>query len=581
MQPTTISAATNFVVTATNETERKWWKEAVIYQIYPRSFKDSNGDGIGDLRGIIDELDHLKELGVDVIWLSPFYQSPNADNGYDISDYQAIMTEFGTMEDFHKMLEEIHARGLKLIIDLVVNHSSDEHKWFQESRKSVDNPYRDYYIWRDPKSDGSAPNNWRSFFTGPAWTLDPVTNQYYLHLFATKQPDLNWENPKLRQEIYDMMHFWCQKGVDGFRMDVVPFFSKDPEFADNDGDLRRYANGPKIHDYLKEMYAEVLSKYDVMTVGEGFGVGDEQANLYVGKDRGELNMIFHFDYVSIDRQPDDFFEYNPNWQLSTFKKIIARWDKSIGKDGWNSFYWGNHDNPRAVSRFGNDTIEEYRIASAKMLAIVLMTQRATPYIYQGDEIGMTNSVFNRIEEYDDIQVKNAFRAIVKAGGDVNSFLENIKYLTRDHARTPVQWTNAQNGGFSRGGKTWIKMNPNFKNINVKTDKESKESIFRFYQQLIALRKDNLTLVYGDYEDIAIMHEQFWGYTRTMGNEQWLIVNNFSDKTVIHDLQGDLRTRSKEFILSNYGIGGKRGRGADSVMSLRLKPYESRIYKIKL
>ena len=554
---------------------KQWWKEVIIYQIYPRSFKDSNGDGIGDLRGIISELPHLKDLGVDVIWLSPMYKSPNADNGYDISDYQDIMTEFGTMADFDDLLRGVHEQGLKLIIDLVVNHSSDEHHWFQESRKSKDNPYRDYYIWKQPKADGSPPpNNWKSFFSGPAWDLDEAMGEYYLHLFDKKQPDLNWENPKLRHDIYNMMHFWLKKGVNGFRMDVIPFLSKDQSFPDFNGSLNEYANGPRIHEFLKEMNQEVLSKYDIMTVGEGFGVSSEQAHLYVGQNRRELNMIFHFEYVSIDRDEKDFFKYNPNWKLSKFKEIIARWDKAIGQDSWNSFYWGNHDNPRCLSRFGNDT-PQYRTVSAKMLATVLMTQRATPYIYQGDEIGMTNTPFDSIEEFNDVQVLNAYRELVANGtteNDIEEWLKNMSLFTRDHARTPVQWRNAPNAGFTEGDKTWLKVNPNFKDINVENDAQNPDSILNFYKKMIQFRKNNLLLVYGDYKDIAPLDEKIYAYTRTLGDDKMLIVNNFSDSNINFEFEYPLS--KNQILISNYT---QINDNKDNI--LYLKPYESRIYAI--
>ena len=564
---------------------KQWWKEVIIYQIYPRSFKDSNGDGIGDLKGIISELPHLKDLGVDVIWLSPMYKSPNADNGYDISDYQDIMTEFGTMADFDDLLRGVHQQGLKLIIDLVVNHSSDEHRWFQESRKSKDNPYRDYYIWKQPKADGSPPNNWKSFFSGPAWDFDEATGEYYLHLFDKKQPDLNWENPKLRHDIYNMMHFWLKKGVDGFRMDVIPFLSKDQSFPDFNGSLNEYANGPRIHEFLKEMNQEVLSKYDIMTVGEGFGVSSEQAHLYVGQNRKELNMIFHFEYVSIDRDEKDFFKYNPNWKLSKFKEIIARWDKAIGQDSWNSFYWGNHDNPRCLSRFGNDT-SQYRVVSAKMLATVLMTQRATPYIYQGDEIGMTNTPFNSIEEFNDVQVLNAYRELVANGAtenDIEDWLKDMSLFTRDHARTPVQWRNAPNAGFTvtperdddksvKGYKTWLKVNPNFKDINVENDAQNPDSILNFYKKMIQFRKNNLLLVYGDYKDIAPLDEKIYAYTRTLGDDKMLIVNNFSDSNINFEFEYPLS--KNQILISNYT---QINDNKDNI--LYLKPYESRVYAL--
>jgi oligo-1,6-glucosidase len=558
----------------TTSPDQNWWKEAVVYQIYPRSFKDSNADGIGDLQGIISKLDYLADLGVDVIWLSPFYKSPNADNGYDISDYQDVMTEFGTLADFDELLAGIHARKMKLIIDLVVNHSSDEHFWFQESRKSKDNPYRDYYIWKPAKADGTPPNNWRSFFSGSAWQFEKATEEYYLHLFAVKQPDLNWENPKLREEVYSMMHFWLKKGVDGFRMDVIPFLSKDLNFPDFNGDFRYYANGPRIHEFLQEMNQKVLKHYDILTVGEGFGVGAEQANLYVGKSRGELNMIFHFDYIGIDRQPNDFFQYNAHWQLSDFKKILNRWDAAIGQEGWNSFYWGNHDNPRAVSRFGNDT--RFRVESAKMLAVFLMTQRATPYIYQGDEFGMTNTPFERIEEFDDIQVRNAYKELLDKNTseeDIEKWLDETRNLTRDHARTPVQWTNAPLAGFTDGPKTWLKVNPNFSTINAQQASSDENSVLSFYKQAIAVRKKYTLLTYGSFTDLTPTDEHVYMYTRTRANETFLIVCNFTGENQTRALPKVVERRPGKCILSNYAVKDE----SLAPHNLELRPYEACIF----
>jgi oligo-1,6-glucosidase len=558
---------------------RQWWKEAIIYQIYPRSFKDSNKDGIGDLKGIISELDHLKNLGVDVIWLSPIYKSPNADNGYDISDYENIMTEFGTMADFDDLLRGIHERGLKLIIDLVVNHSSDEHAWFQESRKSKDNPYRDFYIWKKAKPDGSPPNNWKSFFSGSAWQWDEITQEYYLHLFAVKQPDLNWENPKLRHHIYNMMHFWLKKGVDGFRMDVIPFLSKDQSFPDSDGSLEFYANGPRIHEFLKEMHQEVLSKYDIMTVGEAFGVSTKEALDYVGRDRNELQMIFHFDHA-VPRDEINFIQPTPEWTLPQIKSIFQKWDTTLKNDGWNSIYWGNHDNPRILSRLGNT--KRYRVKSAKMLATILLTLRGTPYIYQGDEIGMTNCPFNSIEEFDDVQVKNAWNSlIVNQHKDASLFLKASNKIARDHARTPMQWNNTKNGGFTvtperdddgsvKGEKTWLKVNPNFKNINVRADNDNPDSILNYYKALIRFRKENLVLVYGAFEDILPEHEKIYAYIRSSENEKLLIINNVSsDKMGLKSLI-DYPLSILSLLMTNY-------RTKTPIWTLQ--PYESRIYRL--
>jgi oligo-1,6-glucosidase len=568
--------------------EKNWWKEAIVYQIYPRSFKDSNGDGIGDLQGIVSKLDHLKDLGVDVVWLSPFYKSPNADNGYDISDYQDIMSEFGTMSDFDNLLRGIHARGMKLMIDLVVNHCSDEHAWFQQSRLSKDNPYRDYFIWKPAKPDGSPPNNWRSFFSGPAWQWDETTHEYYLHLFVAKQPDLNWENPKLRQDIYNMMHFWLKKGVDGFRMDVIAFLSKEQTFPDSDGSLEFYANGPRIHEFLKEMNQEVLSKYDIMTVGEAFGVSTKEALDYVGKNEKELQMVFHFDHA-VPRDENNFINPAPEWTLPQLKSIFQKWDTTLKNDGWNSIYWGNHDNPRILSRLG-DT-KRYRVKSAKMLATILLTLRGTPYIYQGDEIGMTNCPFTKIEEYDDVQVKNAWNSlIINQKKDPSLFLKAANKIARDHARTPMQWSSAKNGGFTdgtsrnnrEGGKTWLKMNPNFNKINVQTDSENPDSILNYYKKLIRFRKENPVLVYGSFEDILPDHEKLYAYTRTGENEQLLILNNVSSEKI--ELKTLLNTPLDAFIVIPTG--------RDSNLTLlisnfttktpiwTLQPYESRIYRIK-
>ena len=547
---------------------RQWWKEAIIYQIYPRSFKDSNKDGIGDLKGIISELDHLKNLGVDVIWLSPIYKSPNADNGYDISDYENIMTEFGTMADFDDLLRGIHERGLKLIIDLVVNHSSDEHAWFQESRKSKDNPYRDFYIWKKAKPDGSPPNNWKSFFSGSAWQWDEITQEYYLHLFAVKQPDLNWENPKLRHHIYNMMHFWLKKGVDGFRMDVIPFLSKDQSFPDSDGSLEFYANGPRIHEFLKEMNQEVLSKYDIMTVGEAFGVSTKEALDYVGRDRNELQMIFHFDHA-VPRDEINFIQPTPEWTLPQIKSIFQKWDTTLKNDGWNSIYWGNHDNPRILSRLGNT--KRYRVKSAKMLATILLTLRGTPYIYQGDEIGMTNCPFNSIEEFDDVQVKNAWNSlIVNQHKDASLFLKASNKIARDHARTPMQWSNTKNGGFTEGDKTWLKVNPNFKNINVRADNDNPNSILNYYKALIRFRKEHLVLVYGAFEDILPQHEKIYAYIRSSENEELLIINNVSsDKMGLKSLI-DYPLSILVLLMTNY---------TTKTPIWTLQPYESRIYRL--
>ena len=442
--------------------KKTWWKESIIYQIYPRSFKDSNGDGIGDIPGIMSQLDYIQSLGVDVIWLCPVYQSPNDDNGYDISNYRVIHPEFGTMEDFDQLLQGIHSRDMKLVMDLVANHTSDEHDWFKESRSSLDNPKRDYYIWKEGKN-GAEPNNWQSFFGGKAWELDATTGQYYLHLFTRKQPDLNWENPNVRKEIYDQMRFWLEKGVDGFRMDVISLISKrhyeDTPFEEFNRTIAEvYANGPQIHEFLQEMNQEVLSRYNVMTVGEGPGITLENGIEYVAEDRKELNMIFHFDHMFLDHGPGGKFD-PVKVDFIRFKKIFAEWDQKLGETGWNSIFLGNHDFPRIVSRFADDG--EYWEESSKLLAVMLLTMRGTPYIYQGDEIGMTNVAFPSIDDYRDVETLNAWKEKEANGENLDSLLEAIHEQGRDNARTPVQWEDAENAGFSEA-TPWIEVNPNFK-----------------------------------------------------------------------------------------------------------------------
>ncbi|MED5015787.1 alpha-glucosidase [Paenibacillus chibensis] len=554
--------------------ERAFWKEAVVYQIYPRSFKDSNGDGIGDLQGICSKLDYLKELGVDVIWLSPVYKSPNDDNGYDISDYYDIMDEFGTMEDWEELLAGLHARGMKLMMDLVVNHSSDEHAWFVESRSSKDNPYRDYYIWHPGKEDGSAPNNWTSFFSGSAWQMDEATGEYYLHLFTKKQPDLNWENPKLRKSVYDMMSFWLDKGVDGFRMDVINLISKVPGLPDDgkeglsDGSPY-YMNGPRIHEFLQEMNAQVLSRYDVMTVGEAPGVTVEEAIHYTGKDRHELQMVFQFEHMDVDSGANSKWDLQP-WTLSKLRGVLHKWQTGLAEDGWNSLYLNNHDQPRMVSRFGND--KEYRLESAKMLATLLHTLKGTPYIYQGEELGMTNVKFASIEEYRDVEIHNMYREqVVEGGADPGTILQAIQTKGRDNARTPMQWSAEANAGFTTG-TPWIGVNPNYTEINAEEAVADPGSIYHYYRQLIALRKQNPVMVYGDYELIMQDHEQIYAYTRTLAEEKWLIVLNFTGHPVALELPEGLSTEGGDIVIANYPVEG--------MDSSQLRPFEARVYSLK-
>ncbi len=545
-----------------------WWKEAVIYQIYPRSFMDSNGDGIGDIKGITSRLDYLKYLGVDVIWLSPIYKSPNDDNGYDISDYQAIMDEFGTMEDFDEMLSQAHKRGLRIIMDLVVNHTSDEHKWFMESRKSKDNEYRDYYIWRDGKDAETPPNNWGSCFGGSAWQYDETTGMYYLHLFSKKQPDLNWDNPNVRKDVFDMMTWWCDKGIDGFRMDVISMISKTKEMPDGPaadfyGDYSPYCvHGPNIHKYLREMNEKVLSKYDIMTVGETPGVTTELAKQYAGEDGRELNMVFHFEHV------DNHGKYgkwdDQKWQLTKLKKILNHWQTELYGKAWNSLFWDNHDQPRAVSRFGDDR-EQYRDISAKMLATCLHMMQGTPYIYQGEELGMTNYPFQSPADFRDIESINAYDEWCSSGRvSHEDFWPCITFRSRDNARTPVQWDDSDQAGFT-SGTPWIAVNPNYKEINAKAETKDPNSVFHYYKKLIALRKENPIMVYGRYEPMLEDSEELFVFTRTLDDKKLLAVCNFTD-------QDTGFTIPEEFVGSSCLIANMEDDYNKAAMTL--KPYEA-------
>ncbi len=513
--------------------DKAWWKEAVVYQVYPRSFMDSDGDGIGDLNGILMKLDYLQELGVNVIWLSPVYQSPNDDNGYDISDYKSIMTEFGTMADFDRLLKAVHERGMKIMMDLVVNHSSDEHPWFKESRSSKDNPKRDYYIWK-PGRNGKEPNNWESIFKGSAWEYDEGTDEYYLHLFSRKQPDLNWENPKLREEIYSIMTWWLDKGVDGFRMDVINFLSKDQSYSDGavhhekqygDGSPF-FLNGPRIHEFLQEINQRALSRYDVITVGEMPGVTPEEAQLFTGKDRGELHMVFQFEHMDLGSGPEGKWS-NDKWKLTDLKRILSKWQTGLEGDGWNSLYWNNHDQPRVVSRFGNDG--KYRIESAKMLAACLHMLQGTPYIYQGEELGMTNVAFESIDEYRDIETLNSYDELVNSHGwSKERMMSAIHARSRDNARTPIQWNDSRNAGFTNG-TPWIKVNPNFPEINAEKAYNDPNSIFHFYKKLIQLRKKHEIVVYGRFELLWPDDERIFAYTRSFEEEKLLVLCNFKEE----------------------------------------------------
>ncbi len=553
-----------------NQETHAWWKEAVIYQIYPRSFADSNGDGIGDLNGITEHLDYLEKLGIDVIWLSPVYKSPNDDNGYDISDYQDIMTEFGTMEDFDRMLAEAHKHNIKIVMDLVVNHTSDEHKWFIESRSSKDNPYRDYYIWKDPK-DGHEPNNWESCFSGSAWQFDEASGQYYLHCFSKKQPDLNWENPKVRDEVFNMMDWWCQKGIDGFRMDVISMISKDPAYPDGEvkdgvyGDLNPYVcNGPHVHEYLQEMNQRVLSKYDILTVGEAAGVTVDEAKKYANSDGTELGMVFHFEHTDGSSNSDSVigkWTVNPP-RLSYIRQILNKWQVELEGKAWGSLYWDNHDQPRVVSRFGNDS-EQWRVISAKMLATVLHMMKGTPYIYQGEEIGMTNMHFSSVKDCADIEEINAYQQYVVDHKLVDSetMLKCFDTVARDNARTPMQWDDSKNAGFSTG-TPWFTVNPNYKTINAKAALDDPNSIFYYYQKLIRLRHETPIIVYGIFKPLLEDSDSIYAYQRELEGKVLTVAANWTDQ----ETACDLFEKEGEEIISNY----------ETHKSGVLQPYEVRV-----
>ena len=545
--------------------KKAWWKEAIVYQIYPRSFCDSNGDGIGDLNGITSKLDYLKELGIDVIWLSPVYKSPNDDNGYDISDYEDIMTEFGTMDDFDKMLAAAHERGIKIVMDLVVNHTSDEHPWFVESRSSKDNEKRDYYIWKEGK-DGKEPTNWGSAFSGPAWKYDEKTDMYYLHLFSVKQPDLNWENPKVRKEVFDMMTRWCEKGIDGFRMDVISLISKPEGYPDAKvvglyGDMGICANGPKVHDYLKEMNEKVLSKFDIMTVGETAGVTLEEAKKYANTDGSELNMVFQFEHMDLDGGEKFKWSTQP-MPLVPLKENLSKWQKGLDGVAWNSLYFCNHDQPRIVSRLGDES-DACRELSAKCIATCLHMMQGTPYVYQGEELGMTNTVFNSVDDFRDLESVNAYRELVESGlyTDEDMF-PKIAHKSRDNARTPMQWDASENAGFTTG-TPWIALNPNYKKINVADQLKREDSVFHYYQKLIRLRKENEIIVYGNYELLLPEDENIFAYTRSLDGKKLLTVCNFSKSEQKFDFSG---YENAKVLISNYN----RDAGKDGI----LKPYEA-------
>ena len=532
-----------------------WWKEAVVYQVYPRSYKDSNGDGVGDLRGLISKLDYIKSLGVNVIWLNPIYGSPNDDNGYDISDYRAIMKDFGTMADFDELLKGMHQRGLKVVLDLVVNHSSDEHKWFQESKSSRTSPYRDYYHWW-PAEKGT-PNKRQSFFDvkGDAWAYDAATKAYYLHYFSRKQPDLNWENPKLRQEIYSMMRFWFDKGIDGFRMDVIPFISKDTAFppipAKYNGDFGRYyASGPHLHEYLQEMNREVLAKYNVMSVAEGAGVTQADALEFVDPARRELNMLYHFEGMGVGLVPGNKYRMRTPgpYSLLEFKDVYTKWDKIFADKGWGTVYLGNHDQPRMTTRWGDDR-PAFRAASSKLLSTFLLTMRGTPYYYGGDELGMTNIRFNKIDDYQDIETRNMYKQLQAEGGNLSQFVEAQKLTGRDNGRTPFQWDNSANAGFTTG-TPWLKINPNYAQINAAAEEKDSTSVLNYFRRATAARRQHKVLVYGAYQLLDAANPHIYAYTRTLENEKALVVLNFTSEKRTWALPAGLMPNGAPW-LNNY------------------------------
>lgn len=543
-------------------TDKKWWKEAIVYQIYPRSFQDTDGDGVGDLQGIINRLDYVKNLGVTAVWLNPIYSSPNDDNGYDVSDYRNIMSDFGTMEDFDTMLSEMHARDIKLVMDIVVNHSSDEHPWFKESRSSRDNPYRDYYHWW-PAEKGEPPYRYSLFDAeGNAWKYDEKTDAYYLHYFSQKQPDLNWENPKVRQEVYDIMTFWAEKGVDGFRLDAFQFAAKDttfPEFPEGfeKNFIQYYAMQDGLHEYLKEMNDQVFSKYDVMSVAEGAGRTLEEAHELVDADRQEINMAYAFDGVDIPKAD--------GYKLSTFKETFSKWDSAFADKGWISIFLSNHDQARMVSRYANDSLP-YRAPSAKMLNTFILTMRGTPYCYFGDELGMTNNPkLQNIEDYQDIAAINGYKKAKSQDEDMEAFMRNLRFGSRDHGRTPMQWDASENAGFTTGNP-WLPLNPNYAEINTQAEEADENSVLNHFKKLTALRKNADALIYGDYELLIPEHPQVYAYTRSLGDEQFLIVLNFSQEQTSVELEG--LSSFSELKINNYSNLKKTAK------TLSLAPYQA-------
>ena len=549
-----------------------WWKEAVAYQVYPRSFYDSNNDGVGDLRGIIEKLDYIKELGIDIIWVSPFYKSPNDDNGYDISDYQDIMKEFGNMKDFDELLEAVHKKGMKLIIDLVINHTSDEHPWFIESKSSKDNPKRDWYIWRDGK-EYKEPNNWESIFGGSAWVKDEKTNQYYLHLFTKKQPDLNWKNKDMRSAIYEMMNWWLDKGIDGFRVDAISHINKEEGLLDmpNPNNLKyvssfdKHMNVEGIHEYLKDIKDNTYGKYDVMTVGEANGVTPEDAHLWVSEEEGKFNMVFQFEHLDLWNNNMD-----KSLDLLKFKKVLSKWQNNLHNIGWNALFIENHDIPRIVSMLGND--EKYWYESSTCLGLMYFMQEGTPFIYQGQEIGMTNVEFENIEDYNDVKTKNNYYLGLESGEGHEDLMKRAWRLSRDNSRTPMQWDDSNFGGFSKS-KPWININPNYKTINVKNQINDEYSILNFYKTMIKIRKSNEALIYGEYKLILEDDKNIYAYKRVLGSDEFIIITNMSNEKVMYNYK-DIKLNYENLVIANLKV-----KNHETTNSIELKPWECRMYKI--
>ncbi|PFA67348.1 alpha,alpha-phosphotrehalase [Bacillus sp. AFS015802] len=557
--------------------KQPWWKKSVVYQIYPKSFYDTSGNGVGDIKGITAKLDYLKELGIDVVWITPIYKSPQNDNGYDISDYFNIHDEYGTMEDFDELLEEAHARGIKIIMDIVINHTSTENQWFIESRKSKDNEYRNFYIWKDGKEDGSEPTNWQSKFGGNAWQYDEETGQYYLHLFDVTQADLNWENDEVRKKLYDMMHFWLKKGVDGFRLDVINLISKDQDFPDDDGSVapgdgrKFYTDGPKVHEYMQEMNKEVFSQYDIMTVGEMSSTTIDHCIKYSNPERNELSMTFNFHHLKVD------YPGGEKWSVADFdflklKNILSTWQREMHKGGgWNALFWCNHDQPRIVSRYGDDG--EYRTESAKMLATTIHMMQGTPYIYQGEEFGMTNPKFTSIDEYRDVESINIFNILKGQGKSEEEILEILRHKSRDNSRTPVQWNREENAGFTKG-TPWIPVARNYQEINAEQALEDENSVFYHYQKLNLLRKEYDIIIDGDYQLILEDHPEIFAYVRNGDGEKLLVVNNFYGRETEFTLpdEVDVEGWTSEVLISNYKDT------ENEYGNLTLRPYESVVFR---